>query len=149
MRSAEEYDAVCERIAAGMTDLSIEAEPGVPRPTVSEWRRRPRSSFSAFPAGPYCYLLGLYLGDGCIAAVLARSDNSVEVGLYSKHWVCIFPQHGPGKKHHRVITLEPWQEDLVNQAPRQSSTPSIKHPRTLFAGLFTAMVVGSSPMTEV
>ena len=31
----------------------------------------------------------------------------------SKHWPCLFPQHGPGKKHLRKIELEPWQEEIV------------------------------------
>jgi hypothetical protein len=100
---------------------------------------------------PYCYLLGIYLGDGCIsrdrrswrlriildkkypaiidrcrlaidmlmpsqrAAVRSLPKNCVEVSLYSKHWPCLFPQHGPGKKHHRRIALEPWQQVLVDQ----------------------------------
>lgn len=52
------------------------------------------------------------------AAVLRRSDHCAEVSLCSKHWPCLFPQHGPGKKHHRPIRLEPWQQALVNQAPK-------------------------------
>lgn len=32
---------------------------------------------------------------------------------YSKHWTCLFPQHGPGPKHARPIRLEPWQQDIV------------------------------------
>src|SRR5215470_15625313 len=24
---------------------------------------------------------------------------------YSKHWACLFPQHGPGRKHQRKIEL--------------------------------------------
>ncbi|MEB3032831.1 LAGLIDADG family homing endonuclease [[Mycobacterium] nativiensis] len=51
------------------------------------------------------------------ASVLLRVNNCVEVSLYSKHWPCLFPQHGPGKKHHRPIRLEPWQQALVDQAP--------------------------------
>ena len=35
----------------------------------------------------------------------------------SKHWVCLFPQHGPGMKHQRVIELEPWQERIVADFP--------------------------------
>lgn len=31
------------------------------------------------------------------------------VSSYSKHWPCLFPQHGPGKKHERPIVLKPWQ----------------------------------------
>lgn len=27
------------------------------------------------------------------------------------------PQHGPGKKHERIITLEPWQQEIVNAHP--------------------------------
>jgi hypothetical protein len=33
----------------------------------------------------------------------------------SNHWPCLFPQHGPGRKHHRRIALEPWQQALVDQ----------------------------------
>lgn len=35
------------------------------------------------------------------------------VGAYSKHWPCLFPQHGPGMKHLRPIRLEAWQQDFV------------------------------------
>ena len=44
-----------------------------------------------------------------------------EVGSYSKHWPCLFPQHGPGKKHERKIELTPWQQELVDVDPRPSS----------------------------
>jgi hypothetical protein len=37
--------------------------------------------------------------------------------VYANHLSCLFPQHGPGKKHHRSVRLEPWQEDLVAEAP--------------------------------
>ena len=39
------------------------------------------------------------------------------VWVYSQHLACVFPQHGPGKKHERRIELEPWQWDLVRSAP--------------------------------
>ncbi len=48
-----------------------------------------------------------------------RSDHCVEVYLYSNHWPCLFPQHGAGKKHHRPIRLEPWQQTLVEQATEE------------------------------
>ena len=35
----------------------------------------------------------------------------------SKHWPCLFPQHGPGRKHERKIELEPWQQEIVNNHP--------------------------------
>jgi hypothetical protein len=36
---------------------------------------------------------------------------------YWKHWPCLFPQHGPGPKHHRQIKLTDWQEALVVAEP--------------------------------
>ena len=41
------------------------------------------------------------------------------VELYSnwKHWICLFPQHGPGPKHLRPIRLERWQERSVRDHP--------------------------------
>ena len=31
-----------------------------------------------------------------------------------KHWPCLFPQHGPGRKHDRPIRLETWQQTIVD-----------------------------------
>ncbi|WP_432478691.1 transcriptional regulator [Nocardioides sp. GXQ0305] len=42
-----------------------------------------------------------------------------------KHWPCLFPQHGPGRKHERPIVLEDWQRSLVEA-----------HPGALLRGLF-------------
>jgi hypothetical protein len=104
----------------------------------------------------YVYLLGLYLGDGCISAhprgvyrlrikldaaypriideaaaatrevmphntvsLLAFRDSWVEVGSYSKSWPCLFPQHGPGRKHARRIILKDWQLQLVRRHPKR------------------------------
>jgi hypothetical protein len=111
--------------------------------------------FPALPSAAYSYLLGIYLGDGCVsrggrvwrlritldsrypgiiarcretidtlmpgqrAGAWRRSDNCTEVYLYSKHWPCLFPQHGPGKKHLRLIRLEFWQQALVKDAPEE------------------------------
>jgi hypothetical protein len=41
-----------------------------------------------------------------------------EVSSFSKHWPCLFPQHGPGRKHERRIALAPWQQELVDRGPR-------------------------------
>jgi hypothetical protein len=40
-----------------------------------------------------------------------------EIKSYSTHWTCLFPQHGPGKKHTRPIVLEPWQLLVVEREP--------------------------------
>ena len=170
MRSADELEAVQHLIAAGLNDCAIARQTGIPRRTVRDLRCRPTirarvtaassscgvdHDFPAFAPTAYCYLLGIYLGDGCIswcrrvwrlritldsrypgiidrcgeaidilmpgqhAATQRRSDNCTEVYLYSKHWPCLFPQHGPGKKHLRPIRLEPWQEVLVKEATEQ------------------------------
>ena len=47
------------------------------------------------------------------------------VKSYSKHWPCLFPQHGPGRKHHRKIGLDQWQFIIVQ-----------KYPGELASGLF-------------
>ena len=44
-----------------------------------------------------------------------KKVGCVEVTMYSKHWPCLFPQHGPGKKHDRRIALEPWQQAVVDK----------------------------------
>ncbi|MFF3657930.1 helix-turn-helix domain-containing protein [Streptomyces olivochromogenes] len=41
----------------------------------------------------------------------------IEVKSYTRHWTCMFPQHGPGKKHERPIALEPWQQEIVDAHP--------------------------------
>jgi hypothetical protein len=35
----------------------------------------------------------------------------------SRHWLCLFPQHGPGPKHTRRVVLEPWQRLVVDEQP--------------------------------
>jgi hypothetical protein len=45
--------------------------------------------------------------------------RGAEVYSYSKAWVCLFPQHGPGPKHKRKIELEPWQQEIVDAQPEQ------------------------------
>ena len=42
-----------------------------------------------------------------------------------KHWPCLFPQHGPGRKHERRIVLEDWQREVVTA-----------HPAAFLRGLF-------------
>ena len=167
MRPAKEFREVHQLIEAGLNDCAISRQTGIPRRTVHDWRRRPPKwdrvqragsclgihDFDKLPANDYAYLLGLYLGDGCIsksarswvlritcdtqypdiidrcrkaidtvmpgqrAGMWTRpSGTCADVYLSSKHWPCLFPQHGPGVKHSRPIRLEPWQQELVNEA---------------------------------
>jgi hypothetical protein len=169
MRSAEQYNDAKQLIAAGINDGEIARRLGIPRPTVRDWRCRPQvrsrlpagsaecgvdHDFVALPAAPYAYLLGMYLGDGCISrsrqvwrlrivldqkypTIIERCCQAIEllmpgqragivkrvgcvaVSLYSRHWPCLLPQHGPGLKHKRRIALEPWQQALVDQATEE------------------------------
>ena len=151
----------------------------IPRRTISGWRRgesrgrkrmdcagglKPVHDFSKLDPQAYAYLLGLYLGDGCISAgrrgvwrlritldaaypgvinecAVAleaifpvktawrgwrRHSKCVDVSMWSKHWPCFFPQHGPGRKHLRPIRLEPWQE-LIVTANRQAFICGLIH----------------------
>ena len=41
----------------------------------------------------------------------------VDVKSFTKHWTCLFPQHGTGKKHERTIALAPWQQAIVDAHP--------------------------------
>ena len=47
----------------------------------------------------------------------ARPYWEIEAYSYSNAWPCLFPQHGPGKKHLRRIVLTRWQERSVRRAP--------------------------------
>ena len=52
-----------------------------------------------------------------IGRIVAHEGRMIVVWTYSTHLSCVFPQHGPGKKHERRISLEPWQQALVSEAP--------------------------------
>jgi hypothetical protein len=148
-------------VAQGRSLNSVSRETGISRAAIRSWRGRlePLPRTMAPDPGPpadqrtYAYLLGLYLGDGCISAhprsghylriacanswpglidaceAAMRAINPsgrshrvqaqgyVSVVSYSKHWPLHFPQHGPGKKHERHITLEPWQQAIVDAHP--------------------------------
>jgi hypothetical protein len=155
----------------GLSATEIGRRIAVPRATVRDWLagRIPmtasrgyvscagcggaRHTLDQLPES-YAYLLGLYLGDGCLsrhprgvyklritldlvypgiidacrqsmrevlppgrAPSLALKKGCAEVYSYWKGWPCLFPQDGPGRKHHRPILLAPWQEALVDRYP--------------------------------
>lgn len=43
-----------------------------------------------------------------------QRTGCVAVGGLTRHWPCLFPQHGPGMKHTREIALAPWQRAIVD-----------------------------------
>jgi hypothetical protein len=149
----------------GLNDRQVAAIVGVSLGAVQKWRtgirRHPDKERSYCPRchgapldGPaYAYLLGLYLGDGCLTrgrrdvfalsiaccddwpGLIEAAKNAMatvmpcsgvfsvqrtgmtEVKSTSKHWPCLFPQHGPGRKHLRRIELAAWQQDIVVRYP--------------------------------
>ncbi|PRY30007.1 hypothetical protein CLV70_105176 [Pseudosporangium ferrugineum] len=44
-------------------------------------------------------------------------EGCVAVQSYSQHWPCLFPQHGPGRKHERPIRLAGWQQRIADEEP--------------------------------
>jgi hypothetical protein len=48
-----------------------------------------------------------------------RDSRAVVVSGYWKHWACVFPQHGAGRKHTRRIALTAWQEPIVSANAEQ------------------------------
>jgi hypothetical protein len=47
----------------------------------------------------------------------SREGTTTILSVYSSHLPCLFPQHGPGKKHERRIELERWQRICIETAP--------------------------------
>ena len=47
--------------------------------------------------------------DGAKVVGTVQKEGCKEIYSFSKHWICLFPQHGDGRKHERTIELEPWQ----------------------------------------
>jgi hypothetical protein len=46
-----------------------------------------------------------------------RAPGCIVVQSHWQHWPCLFPQHGPGRKHERTIRLEDWQRAIVERYP--------------------------------
>jgi hypothetical protein len=174
-RPQSDLQAVLELKERGLTDREASAATGVPINTIRGWRKRRPKYASAqvdrrplcpvcgddlhetgdVEASPYSYLLGIYLGDGCLTrngtswtlrvtldaaypgiisecvrAIRAVSGERflsvrnhpssacVEVSCTWRRWLCLFPQHGPGRKHRRKIQLTDWQRRIVTEMPQ-------------------------------
>jgi hypothetical protein len=46
-----------------------------------------------------------------------RGPGVIVVQNCWNHWPCLFPQHGPGRKHERTLALEPWQQEIIEDHP--------------------------------
>ena len=75
MRPSLERQVVNFLAGEGITAAEIARRTGIPRTTVRDWLRLPigaeptrvKSDVPTPPAAEYAYLLGMYLGDGCIS----------------------------------------------------------------------------------
>jgi hypothetical protein len=175
MRSSAQIRAVFELKSRGLSDGEVTTLTGVPVDTIRLWRKRQSSArvqralhpnewcgncgatqhdFRSLGAPAYAYLLGVYLGDGCLTrwrgswtlrvalddgypGIIADCCASIEqlrgerptfrpdaramrcvyVESAWRSWPCFFPQHGPGRKHHRKIELLKWQQAIVDAQP--------------------------------
>lgn len=77
-----------------------------------------------------------------------RRKGCHEVKLYSRHLWCLFPQHGPGKKHERRIALEPWQQDIVDAHPWEFIRGLIHSDGCRITNWTTRMVAGERKRYE-
>lgn len=55
--------------------------------------------------------------DNKVGRQLMYGGTMTILSLYSRHLLCLFPQHGPGYKHEREIRLEPWQVEATQSHP--------------------------------
>jgi hypothetical protein len=172
---AELIVEILDRLDRGEPRGAVAAATGIPVDTIRNWQRgrvpvrakrmaqglptcarcgRERHDHAVLPADAYAYLLGIYLGDGClyehtrgtwvlrvtldtaypwivisvcdaIEEVRGRRphvaehahEHCVTITSYWKAWACVFPQHGPGRKHLRPIELAAWQQRIVDASP--------------------------------
>jgi hypothetical protein len=57
--------------------------------------------------------------EACGAKTVGFQERTGCISVRSswRHWPCLIPQHGLGKKHHRSIKLHGWQQDIVAVHP--------------------------------
>lgn len=58
------------------------------------------------------------LGGGRVRFRTREGWNVWIIDVASVSWPLLLPQHGPGRKHDRLIALEPWQQDIVDRYPK-------------------------------
>lgn len=102
-RPLHEYEEAMRWVAWGLNDSQVARMTGVPRRTIRNWRsdlgigppgrRRAKQRFSDCPRCdgvplsevPYAYLLGLYLGDGCISRMPHKAVFKLRITLDTKY----------------------------------------------------------------
>jgi hypothetical protein len=62
-------------------------------------------------------LLARCFPENPVGVVSAHGGTMVFISVYSRHLVCLLPQHGEGLKHRRRIVLERWQREVADREP--------------------------------
>jgi hypothetical protein len=59
--------------------------------------------------------------EACGARTVGYQEKAgcMTVRAHWMHWPCLIPQHGPGAKHLRKITLADWQREVVDGQPER------------------------------
>ena len=145
-RPSDDTSAVSRLLGRGFSDYEIGRRTGISRSSVQRWRtqgipRRECSKPSAWrPVDPrsYCYLLGIYLGDGYLSKASARSpvleislDHAIRGLLTSVLWPSSAqsgPNPGPPDGRRRKAKQFDWSRQVLfghwpslNTAPARST----------------------------
>jgi hypothetical protein len=86
LRPQADFELAMRLVGEGLGDTEIARRTGIPRPTICAWRhgrgRRYHERLATAtarwrPVQPteYCYLLGVYLGDGCLSVLPSRAAS--------------------------------------------------------------------------
>jgi hypothetical protein len=90
-----------------------------------------------------CHAMATVMPSSMVSVGQKGGDRADYVNSYSKAWPCLFPQHGPGRKHLREIRLTDWQLNIVEREPQSLlrglihsdgsySVNTIRHPKKTY-----------------
>ncbi|MET3960331.1 hypothetical protein ABIE44_000265 [Marmoricola sp. OAE513] len=79
---------------------------------------------------------------------LVPAPGCISVQSNWKHWPCLFPQHGPGRKHERTLTMTSWQRAIVEEHPADFLRGLFHSDGSLVKNWATRMVAGERKRYE-
>jgi hypothetical protein len=157
-RSEADREAVRSLLSEGHSDREVARLSGVPQNTVGRWRRTwPATAVRWRPAHPpsYAYLLGLYLGDGCLSvkrnggAVLRICLDTAYPGVVDDCWaaaVLSMPQCRPGLLRRpgvNAVYVQACGKRWLDAFPQHG--PGHKHERAIVLEDWQRQIVDAHP----
>jgi hypothetical protein len=128
-------DSALRASDAGMSDAENAAKHSVAVKTIRRWRReyqrrgKPRGQTHCTVACPRCHGAELDAAASVLDLMgrvkpggrphVRQVPGCVVITVGWNHWPCLFPQHGPGRKHQRKIILEDWQIAIAEEHAAQ------------------------------